>query len=295
LPQARAAAATHGARLAKEYPETQAGQKVLVVPEPLARMEPAAIRYMPPVAGVFMTMVILVLLIACANVANLLLARATGRQKEIAIRAALGAGRWRIVRQLLTESLMLSTLGAGLGWLLAHWATGLLSSARPATDLPMQFNFTLDVRVFGFTLLATVLTGVVVGLVPALQAARTDSAHALKEGWSGTGGGSRHWLRNLLVVAQVSVSLVLLISAGLLVRSTQNAAGQNLGFQVKNLLLVAMDTDLRQYDPERSQAFCRSDSRMEPTGWRSKGPRRPKRSARRKRFTISSAPTISPP
>ena len=257
LEQARAAVQTHAARLAKEYPETQGKQSALVVPEPMARMEPAAIRYMPPIAIVFMTMVCLVLLIACANVANLLLARASGRKKEIAIRAALGAGRWRIIRQLLTESVLLSALGAGLGWLLAQWAIRVLSSVRPATDLPLQFSLTLDYRVFAFTLAVTVLTGILVGLVPALQAARTDSAAALKEGWTGAEGRSRSFLRSSLVVAQMSVSLVLLISTGLFVRSTMNAAQQDLGFDQTHLLLVAMDTDLRRYDEARSQDFYR--------------------------------------
>jgi predicted permease len=259
LAQARAAVAAHGARLASEYPETQRGQRGLVYPEPMGRMEPSAIGYMPPVAAVFMSMVVLVLLIACANVANLMLARAMGRQKEIAIRVAVGAGRLRILRQLLVESLMLSFLGAGLGWFFARWTTGLLASTRPATDMPLTLDFHADERVFYFTLLVAVATGIVSGLVPALQATRTDLATTLKEGGRrSSGGSSRHVFRNILVVAQVAVCLALLISAGLFVRTTRNVGHADMGFEMNNRLLVAMDTDLRQYDEAKGRAFYKA-------------------------------------
>ncbi len=258
LAEARAAAATHATRLAQEYPETQKDQRALVYPEPMTRMEPGAIAFMPPIATVFMTLVGLVLLIACANVANLLLARATGRQKEIAIRAALGAGRLQIIRQLLVESVLLALVGAGLGLFFARWATNVLSSIRPATDMPVDFDFVLDYNVFAFTLVAAVLTGIIAGLVPAFQASRTDLATTLKEGGrSAAGGSARHILRSALVVSQVAVSLVLLISAALFVQTTRNTVDIDMGFQLENRLVVAMDTEIRQYDEARSRVFYR--------------------------------------
>ena len=258
LSEARAAAATHATRLAQEYPEIHSGQRALVYPEPMTRMEPAAIVFMPPIATVFMTLVGLVLLIACANVANLLLARAVGREKEIAIRAALGAGRSQIIRQLLVESILLALVGAGLGLFFARWATNVLSSIRPATDLPLDFDFVLDYNVFAFTLVVAVLTGIIAGLVPAFQASRTDLATTLKEGGRSAGGGStRHILRSALVVSQVAVSLVLLISAALFVQTTRNTLDIDMGFQLENRLVVAMDTEVRQYDEARSRVFYR--------------------------------------
>jgi predicted permease len=222
------------------------------------RLEPGASAFLPPIAAIFMGLVSLVLLIACANVANLLLARAAGRRKEIALRAALGAGRWRIVRQLLTESLLLAVLGGGAGLLLAHWATGVIGSVRIASDLPFDFRFTPDYHVFGFALALAVLAGVVSGLVPAFQAARTDLNEALKEGGRGAGSGAvRQWLRSSLVVAQVAVSLVLLVTAFLFVQSLWNMGSMDLGFRTENRLLLELDLSLRNYDEARGRIFYR--------------------------------------
>ncbi len=257
LEQARAAAAVQAKRLEQEYPDSNKGVRALVHPEPMARMEPSAIQYLPPIASVFMTLVGLVLLIACANVAGLLLARATARQKEIAIRAALGAGRLRIVRQLLTESILLSLLGAAGGLLVAQWATGVLSSIRMATFIPFRFDFSFNYVIFGFALLVAVGTGIVAGLVPALQASRIDLHEALKEGGRGSGAGSRQYARRLLVVAQVGVSLVLLICAGLFIRSMWNFSNKDLGFKQENRLLVSVSTGLAGYDEPRGRIFYR--------------------------------------
>ena len=257
LEQARAAVAVQAKRLEQEYPDSNKGVRALVHPEPMARMEPSAIQYLPPIASVFMTLVGLVLLIACANVAGLLLARATARQKEIAIRAALGAGRLRIVRQLLTESILLSLLGAASGLLVAKWATDVLSSIRMATFLPIRFDFSFNYVIFGFALLVAVGTGIVAGLVPALQASRIDLHEALKEGGRGSGAGSRQYARRLLVVAQVGVSLVLLICAGLFIRSMWNFSDKDLGFKRENRLLVSVSTGLAGYDEPRGRIFYR--------------------------------------
>jgi predicted permease len=257
LAQARAAAETQAARLAQEYPQAHKGQRAVVYPEPRARMEASAIAYMPPIALVFLTLAGLVLLVACANVANLLLARASGRDKEIAIRAALGAGRGRIVRQLLAESLLLALVGAGAGLLLAQWATNAIGSIRFATDLPLSFDFAPDWRVFGYALALAVATGVLAGLFPGWRAGRTNLVATLKEGGrtSSWRASARHPFRDGLIVSQVAVSMVLLVCAGLFFRTTLNAARQDLGFQIPGRMVAAMDTSLRQYDEARSQLF----------------------------------------
>jgi predicted permease len=258
IEQAQVALTAHAARLEQEYPETQKGQRALVVPEPRARMESAAIQYMPPIVTVFMTLVGLVLLVACANVANLLLARATSRQKELAIRTALGAGRGRILRQSLVESTILAVLGAGFGLLFAVWPVNALAAIRPATDLPLSFDFVIDYRVFAFTMLLAVGAGMLSGLLPGLRITRTNLASTLKEGGrTSSQHSSRHRFRDLLVASQVAVCLVLLVCAGLFFRSTQNAARQDMGFHMKNRLVLSMDTELRKFDEARSRVFYR--------------------------------------
>jgi predicted permease len=203
---------------------------------------------------VLMGVVGLVLLIACANLANLLLARATARQKEIAVRLALGASRARLVAQLLAESLLLSLLGGLFGLLFAFWGADFLLSFLS------QARFTLelqpDLRVLGFNLSVAVLTGVLFGLAPALQATRPNLIEALKNEIPAlTGAGSRFELRKLLVVAQVALSLLLLIGAGLFVRTLQNLKGIDLGFRADKVLLLSMNPGLNGYKPEQVKSF----------------------------------------
>ena len=188
-----------------------------------------------------------VLLIACANVANLLLSRAAARSREIAIRTALGAGRARIIRQLLTESLLLALIGGGIGLLIAYWGLNLLLAISPS-DLPRLDQITIDRRVLGFTLGVSLLTGLIFGLVPALQASRPDLTESLKEGGRGSSGGLQgKRIRSGLVVFEVATALVLLICAGLMIKSFLNLQDVKLGFNPDRLLTVRLQLSGTKY------------------------------------------------
>jgi predicted permease len=202
--------------------------------------------------------VLMVLLIACANVANLLLARATARRKEIAVRLSLGASRLRLVRQLLTESVLLALLGAGAGLLLAYWLNQLLMTFKPPFPPPQTFtlDLPLDGRALGFTLLVAVVTGVLFGLAPALRASKPDLVPALKDE-SGVEGHHRRWLnlRNALVVVQVALSLVLLLGAGLFIRGLRRAQSFELGFNPDHVLTFTCNLRLQGYNEARGREF----------------------------------------
>ena len=257
--QAQSALNVQAARLEKEYSEIHKGQRAILYPEPRTRLEPAAASFLPPVAIIFMTLVGLVLLAACANVASLLYARASGRQKELAIRMALGSSRMRILRQLLSESLLLALFGSVAGIALAFWLTNLLGNVHFATDIPLDMNFSLDSTVLRYSLLIAVISGVLAGLMPGLRASTTNLVESLKEGGRTSAvGAGRQRLRDVLLVAQVAVSLVLLVCAGLFLQSTMNAAKQDVGVQIKNRVVMAMDTELLHYDENRSRTFYRN-------------------------------------
>jgi putative ABC transport system permease protein len=197
----------------------------------------------------------LVLAVACANVANLLLARASARQREIAVRSALGASRWRVFRQLLTESFLLGAAGGALGLLLASWGLDLLLAAIPV-DLPFWMKFTVDWRVLGFAAGTALLTSLVFGVAPALQASRIDLNETLKEGGRGGAGASRHPLRRALVISEVALSLILLISAGLMMRSFLRLQQVNPGLKAENVLTLRVSLPNAKYDvPEKRQDF----------------------------------------
>src|SRR5262245_31430954 len=205
-------------------------------------------------AGVLMATVALVLLIACVNLANLSLARATQRRKEIAIRLSLGAGRLRIVRQLLTESVTLSLAGGVVGWLIALWMIDLVAVFKPPVDFNLLINLKPDWRVMFFTMVVSFVTGAFFGLAPALQASRVDLIPALKDE-AGLGGYRRSRCRSGLVVAQVALSLMLLIAAGLIVRSLQRVQMIGPGFEVENRITMSIDLSLQGYDEARGREF----------------------------------------
>ncbi|MGE0127021.1 MAG: ABC transporter permease [Blastocatellales bacterium] len=207
----------------------------------------------------------MVLLIACANVANLLLVRAAGRQREMAVRAALGAGRWRIVRQLLTESLLLAGLSGLAGLALAWRLTDLLVSLAPP-DLLNLPQVKINGAVLGFTLGISLLTGVIFGVAPAFEATRLNLTESLKEGGKNIGGSMRsHRLRNSLVVAEIALALVLLVCAGLLIRSFTRLQGVDPGFNTKNILTMRVGLPGRKYDTDQKRIdfFRRAIAQMQ--------------------------------
>jgi predicted permease len=207
---------------------------------------------------VLMATVMLVLLIACANVANLLIARATFRQKEIAVRLALGSSRFRIIRQLLVESMLLALGGGVIGLGLAVWADKLLILFLPTRATPLAISATPDWRILGFTTAVSLLTGILFGLVPALQSTRSNVAGTLKENAGAVVGGASATVRKILVTAQIALSLLLLIAASLFIRSLQNLKELDPGFRTANLLAFKIDPTSNGYTTERTKAFYRT-------------------------------------
>ena len=196
-----------------------------------------------------------VLLVACVNVANLMLARASARQKEVALRAALGASRWRVIQQLLVESLMLAVAGGVLGLVLSIWALKLLLGSIPI-QLPFWMKFGLDLRVLAFTVGVTVLTGLLFGVIPALQTSRVDLNDTLKEGGRGSLTSTRNRSRSLLVVSEIALSLVLLVGAGLMIQSFLRLRSVNVGLNPKGVMTVAVILPRMKYpEPPQREAF----------------------------------------
>ena len=241
-------------QLAKEYPDTNEGQSVKIVPAGflIPELRGAVVSF----TWVLMGAVGLVLLVTCTNLAGLMLARATDRKREIAIRLAMGANRLRLIRQLLTESVLLSVVGGVAGVLLAFWMIEALLAFKPPIDFPLAFDVAVDWRVLLFSLAVSLLAGAVFGLAPALQATRPALSQSLRE-TSAQGGAARTRLRSVLVVAQIAISLVVLIAAGLVVRTLQQLQTMSPGFDSQNGLTMSFDLGLQGYDEDHGQQFYR--------------------------------------
>ena len=261
VPQAQASLDVVAERLGAQYPETNKGVTVRVIPERMARPAPFVTSFVPVIAGLFLALAVLVLVLASMNVANIFLARANARQREMAIRASLGAGRGRLVRQMLTESLLLALLGTIGGVLLGHWAISgsgsvLNSATSDSAGHAFRIDTSFDWKVFSYTLASALFTGIFVGLWPAFRAGRADLNRVLSAGGrSDSGGGGRQGFRGLLVVAQVAGSLMLLIVAGLFVRSLQRAQRTTLGFDPGHVLNLMIDPHQVGYDEARTKAL----------------------------------------
>jgi len=241
-------------QLAAAHPNTNAGTSILLYP--LWRAPGGAAKAMGPVLLVLGVVVSLVLLIACANVANLLLGRALDRRREIAIRLAMGASRGRLARQLLTEGLLLSVAGGLAGVLVARWSANLLMAFLPPVDMPLRLALDVDWRVLAFTMTIALASGVLFGLAPAFQGTRSDVVTALKEELgTSTGGQRKARLRNALVAAQVALSVILLVGAALFLQSMRNAQRLDPGFETRRVLLASMDLFAHGYTEETGRQF----------------------------------------
>ena len=250
--QAQTALNAIASQLEREFPDINEGKRVALSPPGLIGL---ALR--GPVlgfAGLLMAVVGSVLLLACTNLANLLLARATERRREIAVRLALGASRYRLVRQLLTESLLLAFAGGALGLLPAFWLVGLVTTFKVPLNVPLAIEVFIDYRVFIFTFLLSLATGVLFGLLPALQATKPDLVPSLKDEVS-FGGHRRSLLKSSLIVAQVSLSLVLLVGGGLMMRALEKAQTINLGFDPHHAVEVSFDLRLQGYESGQGKEF----------------------------------------
>jgi predicted permease len=256
MARASAEMQTIARQLEMSYPKDNQTRSVMLVPLTESLIDPNVREDALLAGGMMMGVVGLVLLIACANVANLLLARAAIRQREVALRLSLGAGKMRLIRQLLTESFIMAILAGLLGLLLASWGRDLLWLMRPPFLGDNAIEIALDGRVLAFTAAVTLLTSLLFGLAPAFQACRVDLMWALKDRTGRPGRSGPRWnLRNLLVVIQVALSLTALMAAGLFLRSLQNAQKIRPGFESQNLLMISFNLAGQQFDEPRGRAF----------------------------------------
>jgi len=254
LASARTALGQLSDDLTRRFPLELAGQRLIMDWEIRTRPDMAVSRLTPWIAGVFYGMVVLALLVACANVANLLLVRATVRRGEIAIRSALGASPGRVVRLLLTESVLLGAASLVVAYFLSRFCIGWLNTLPVAVDFPVDFGLELDWRVFSYTALISLLAGVLSGLAPAMLGARSQVAEVLRDGGrGGSAGPGRTRMRSALVVAQVAVSFLLLVCGGLFIRSARRASELDFGFSRDRILLAQADLSLHRIAPNESR------------------------------------------
>ena len=257
LEQARANADAIGKALERDFPTDNRGRTFGLLPVAASAFPPQFRQQLTLSGSVGMTVVALVLLIACGNVANLLLARAHARRQEIAVRLSIGASRGRLVRQLLTESVLLALLGGLGGLVVAYWARALLWAYRPPFIQPNSMDLGFDARILSFAALVSLATGILFGLAPAIQASRPDMVTELKERTTLPGGTRWYNVRHLLVAGQVALSLVALVSAGLFLRSLSNAQRIDLGFQSDGLVILGMNAGTQGFDEARGRDLYR--------------------------------------
>jgi putative ABC transport system permease protein len=256
--QSQAALTTLASNLQQEHPDSNDTAGFTVVEANRDRFMGDLEESISVASGFLMIVVGLVLLIACSNVAHLLMARAVGRQREVAMKLALGSGRRRIVRQFVTETVLLSLLAGAVGLLLAAWTIELIFLAHVPTQIPITFDVALDWTVFGYTAAVSFITGVVIGLVPAFRIRDITLFAALKDQGSGRDPSTRAFgLRNALVIGQVALSFVLLIATGLILKNLYNLIDVDPGFEVGNVLVLDVNLSHGQYDEVESKAFNR--------------------------------------
>ncbi|MBV8774002.1 MAG: ABC transporter permease, partial [Deltaproteobacteria bacterium] len=255
LHQARSQITLIMARLAGQYPATDKRIQVRVLSERMARPVPLANNLVHRVVGLFLALAMIVLLLACANVATILMLRAISKEHEIAIRSAMGASRSRLIRQILLESTLLALLGMLGGMVLGMWVVGRIADFGSASALPVALDLGLDWRVFAYALSAACLSSLMVGLWPAVRVSRANLNQTLREGCRKSSGATRHRWRSALVTAQIAASLVLLIVAGLFARSLRSVERIYLGFEPDHLLNVMLDPREIGYDQVRTVSF----------------------------------------
>jgi predicted permease len=259
IEQARANLTVLASRLAADNPATNKERRIAVKPTSDVHFHPSLDPVVVPIALALMLVVGLVLLIACANVASMLLARASSRHKEIGIRLAIGASRGRLMRQLVTEAVVLSLLGAAAGTLLAWWITSAVAALSLPLPIPLAFDLRIDGRVLAFTLGATFIAALLAGLAPALQATKPSLVADLRGEVTGSQAAGRRWtLRDALVAGQMAITALLLVIAALLTRSFIAAQRTNPGFAVNRLAIVSTDTSMLKLTADQSQRFYQS-------------------------------------
>jgi predicted permease len=255
LSQAEATMKTIASRLAKEYPNDNEGRSIQLTPLAQAAIGINQRSQFVMAGGVLMTVVGMVLLIACVNIANLLLARAGGREREVGIRLALGAGRSRLMRQMLTESVILSITGGAIGLIVAYWGRDLLWSFRPPFLNVNAVSLSLDWRVLAFTGAVSIFTGLLFGVIPALKLSMPNLNDSLKSGSRSGASASRTRARAVLVVSEVALALIALVGAGLFVQSMRQAQSIDLGFETKKLFVMAVNLGSQNMEPARAEQF----------------------------------------